>query len=116
MSDDDYLYLTTTGRRSKRKHRIEIWYARDDDHLYLLAGGGRESDWVRNLEAHPRVTLCLGKTGADLGATGRILDAGDPDEERARRLVFDKYQDRYHGDLERWRSSALPVVLVLDEP
>ena len=24
---DDYCYLTTTGRRSGRPHRIEIWYA-----------------------------------------------------------------------------------------
>ena len=27
VAADDYCYLTTTGRRSGRPHRIEIWYA-----------------------------------------------------------------------------------------
>ncbi len=48
MVDDDYCYLTTTGRRTGGPHRIEIWYAADGDHLHLLSGGGRNSDWVQN--------------------------------------------------------------------
>ena len=54
---DDYCYLTTTGRRSGRPHRIEIWYARSGETLYLLAGGGRPSDWVRNRLADPAVSV-----------------------------------------------------------
>jgi len=113
MPGDDFCYLTTTGRRSGKLHRIEIWYAHDDQTLYLLAGGGRASDWVRNVEADHRVTV--GLDDEDLDAVARILDGpGDTEEaEHARTLVFDKYQPRYEGDLLEWRERSLPVALDL---
>ena len=57
VSDDDYCYLTTTGRVTGAPHEIEIWFALDGPGLYLLAGGGFGSDWVRNLVAEPAVTV-----------------------------------------------------------
>lgn len=113
MAADDYCYLTTSGRRTGRPHRIEIWYARaadGDDRIFLLAGGGRRSDWVRNLEADPSVTVEL--DGVSFPAAARVID--DPDEDaEARRLVFDKYQPRNGGDLTSWRGYALPIALDL---
>lgn len=112
-ADDDYCYLTTTGRRSGRPHRIEIWYAADGDTLYLLAGGGRSSDWVQNLDADPAVSVEL--DGQDRVGHGEIVEAGDR-AERARTLVFAKYQPRNDGDLTRWRDTALPVVIDVAAP
>ena len=113
MAADDYCYLTTTGRRTGRPHRIEIWYAAADHTLYLLAGGGRSSDWVQNLVADPAVQVEL--DGKLHPARGRVLDrAEDRDEaERARSLVYDKYSPRYDGDLTTWRERALPVAVDL---
>jgi deazaflavin-dependent oxidoreductase (nitroreductase family) len=109
---DDYCYLTTTGRRSGQPHRIEIWYARAGDTLYLLAGGGMASDWVRNLVANSAVTVEL--DGDVIAGSARVVDDSDSDEaETARTLVFDKYQPRYDGDLTNWRGRALPVALDL---
>lgn len=109
-SGDDYCYLTTSGRRTGRPHRIEIWYEADGDTLYLLAGGGRSSDWVQNLEADPAVLVEVGEVTRH--ARGRVLDRGD-EAERARSLVFAKYAPRYEGDLTGWRQRALPVALDL---
>jgi deazaflavin-dependent oxidoreductase (nitroreductase family) len=112
MAADDYCYLTTTGRRTGRAHRIEIWYARHGDVLYLLAGGGRSSDWVQNLLGDPNLVVEI--DGASRTARARLLDAADdPEAERARALVFDKYDPRYEGDLTDWRRRALPVALDL---
>jgi deazaflavin-dependent oxidoreductase (nitroreductase family) len=108
---DDYCYLTTTGRRSGQPHRIEIWYAAHGDTLYLLSGGGRSSDWVRNLCADPVVSVELG--GAVRVGRARAVD-GDDEAHHARSLVFDKYQARYGGDLTSWRDSALPIAVDLD--
>jgi deazaflavin-dependent oxidoreductase (nitroreductase family) len=114
MADDDYCYLTTTGRRSGAPHRIEIWYAAVPNRLYLMAGGGMRSDWVRNLVAEPAVTVEI--DGTEHAATGRVIAEAD-EAEQARALVFDKYQPRYHGgDLTDWRGYALPVALDLDGP
>jgi deazaflavin-dependent oxidoreductase (nitroreductase family) len=110
MAGDDYCYLTTTGRRSGRPHRIEIWYAPSGHTLYLLSGGGRASDWVQNLVADPAVLVEIG--GAVRHGRARILDGGD-EAERARALVFDKYAPRSGDDLTGWRLRALPVAVDL---
>lgn len=107
---DDFCYVTTTGRRTGRPHRIEIWYAAADSTLYLLAGGGRSSDWVKNLLADPAV---LGEIdGDERPARGRVLE-GTGEADRARSLVFAKYAPRYQGDLTDWRERALPIALDL---
>lgn len=100
--------LTTTGRRSGRRHTIEIWFAADGDSVYVLSGGGDRSDWVRNLRADPEVTV--GIAGVELSGQARMIT--DPAEERrARDLVHDKYASGYGGDLSRWREASLPVAV-----
>ena len=105
---DDFCYLTTTGRRTGRPHRIEIWYAADGSTLYLLAGGGRSSDWVQNLLADPALLVEI--DGDERPARGRVLESGD-EADRACSLVFAKYAPRYQGDLTDWRERALPVAI-----
>ena len=107
-ADADFCYLTTRGRVSGRPHEIEIWFALDGRTLYLLSGGGDRSDWVRNLRADPSVTVRLRDTR--YAAAARVVEAG-AESERGRGLVFEKYQPRYDGSLERWRRESLLVAL-----
>lgn len=110
---DDFVYLTTRGRRSGRPHEIEIWYSRVGETLYLLAGGGRGSDWVANLAARPDCEVR--RQGESSRARARLLDGpeADPDEvRRARDSVYEKYEPRNPG-LDAWREAALPVALDL---
>jgi deazaflavin-dependent oxidoreductase (nitroreductase family) len=113
LRSEDYLYLTTTGRRSGNPHRIEIWFALSGATAYVLSGGGERSDWLRNLRADPSVRVRIGDR--DLTATARVLEPATDEDALARRLVFDKYARGYSGDLTAWRASALPVALELDE-
>jgi deazaflavin-dependent oxidoreductase (nitroreductase family) len=107
----DDCHLTTSGRRSGRPHTIEIWFALRGRRLYLLAGGGERSDWVRNLLADPAVTVRLGEREV----AGRAAPVEDPGErEAARHLLFEKYTPRYGGDLREWRRTALPIVVELE--
>ena len=104
----DFCYVTTTGRRSGTPHTIEIWFAVQDDVVYLLSGGGEGSDWVRNLRAHPTVGLRLGDQ--DMLCQARVVE--DPEEdELARRLLVEKYTPRYSGDLEEWGTTSVPVAI-----
>jgi len=106
----DYCYVTTTGRSSGRPHTIEIWFALQEDRVYLLAGGGEDSDWVKNLRAHPTVGLRLGDR--DMLAHARVVE--DPEEDAlARSLLLDKYSGRYQADLDEWGVTALPVAIEL---
>ena len=110
MADDEYCYLTTTGRRTGQPHRIEIWYADAEESLYMLAGGGSTSDWVRNLMADPAVQVEL--DGRVRPGRARVVDDGT-EAERARALVFEKYAPRSDDDLTDWRKRALPVAIDL---
>jgi deazaflavin-dependent oxidoreductase (nitroreductase family) len=109
--DEDYCYLTTTGRVSGQPREIEIWFGLEGGTLYMLSGGGERSDWVRNLQREPAVTVRIGA----VSRPGRARIVSDPEEdERARGLVYDKYSARYSGDLENWRRTALPVAVDLE--
>jgi hypothetical protein len=55
-------YVTTVGRASMRRHRIEIWYLERGNCLYLLSGYGEKADWVRNLLVGPEVTVQMPPT------------------------------------------------------
>jgi deazaflavin-dependent oxidoreductase (nitroreductase family) len=106
--DDDFCYLTTRGRRTGRPHEIEIWFALAGRTLYLLSGGGNRSDWVRNLRAESAVTMRLRDTR--YAATARVVDDA-AESKLGRDLVFEKYQPRYSGSLERWRRESLLIAI-----
>ncbi len=75
--------ITTTGRRSGQPRRKEIVFHTIDGRLYI-SGIPRPSkrDWLRNLEADPRLTFHLkGDVQADLPATARVIT--DQAERRA---------------------------------
>jgi deazaflavin-dependent oxidoreductase (nitroreductase family) len=110
--DPDYCYLSTTGRATGRVHTIEIWFAAGaGGTLYLLAGAGEQSDWVRNLRADPHVGVRIGDRHWD-GAAHVLTEAAE--RETAAKLVFAKYQPRHNGDLTGWRARSLPVAVTLD--
>ena len=112
MLDDPVCHLTTTGRVTGRPHRIEIWFATEDDQtLFLLAGGGRSSDWVLNVEADPDVEAEVG--GERHGGRARLLEPGTEEDGRARRLLVAKYGSS-GDDLSGWGASALAVAVDLD--
>jgi deazaflavin-dependent oxidoreductase (nitroreductase family) len=114
FADEQFCYLTTTGRVTGRPHRIEIWFALHGATLYMLSGGRDRSDWVKNLERNPAVEVELG--GAMFPGRARVVEA-EPEAEDAlaRRLVHDKYAPGYGSGLAGWRRSALPVAVDFDQ-
>jgi len=114
LGSRSFCYVTTVGRVTGRSHEIEIWYALRESTVYLLSGGGRRSDWVRNLLRRPDVTIRIGDRTFD--GRGRVV-TGTEEDQLARTLVFDKYSPGYAGDLEGWRESSLPIAIDLaDDP
>ena len=50
-----YLYLTTTGWKTGRRHEIEIWFTELNGRYYVISELGERSHWVQNLRRHPEV-------------------------------------------------------------
>jgi deazaflavin-dependent oxidoreductase (nitroreductase family) len=101
FEDKRVLYLTTIGRKTGLRRRIEIWFVVYGDRFYLFAETGEAAAWVKNVRYNPEVMVRIGES--QIGATARVLDR------KADRELWDKVvaiADRKYG----W-SDGLPVEI-----
>jgi deazaflavin-dependent oxidoreductase (nitroreductase family) len=105
-SELQFLYLTTTGRKSGLPRQIEIWFVAANGRLYLLAEHFHKANWVQNIAQNSRVQVRLDKR--EFAATARVLDQERDREnwELAQELGRKKYG---------W-GEGLPVEIIPDEP
>ena len=108
LSEEDFCYLTTTGRNSGHPHTIEIWFALHEQTLYLLSGGRDKSDWVKNALQTPTVQIKINTT--IFSGTARLITDTEEDA-LARKTVFEKYVPRSSDDLVDWSQTSLPIAV-----
>ncbi|HEV2717274.1 MAG TPA: nitroreductase family deazaflavin-dependent oxidoreductase [Terriglobales bacterium] len=102
---EQYLYLTTRGRKSGVPHEIEIWFTHHNGRFYVIAEY-ETSQWVRNLRANPTATVRVGKLTFQVAV--RILSSKAQSE-----------LERHVQDLSRTKygwGDGLVVELVPEEP
>ncbi|MGI8648873.1 MAG: nitroreductase/quinone reductase family protein [Rubrobacter sp.] len=111
VADEEFCYLTTTGRVTGLPHEIEIWFAliSGERTLYLLSGGRDRSDWVKNLKKEARVIIRI--SSETIIGTARFIE-GEREDPTARDLLVEKYE-RNPGGLAEWRRDSLPVAIDL---
>ena len=102
--------ISTTGRRTGQRRRIEIWYFLVDDELFITGTPGRR-DWIANLRADPRMTIHV-TAGVLVEADGRGEVIVEPTE---RRRIMERiielepwYAEQGHA-LDEW-VAASPLV------
>ena len=111
FKDEDFCYLTTTGRVSGSPHTLEIWFALEGKTLYMLAGGREKSDWVKNILKFPIAQIKIGENV--FKGRGRVVE-NEEEGKLARQLVFDKYAPRDSDNLTDWARTSLPVAIDLE--
>ncbi|HSL31496.1 MAG TPA: nitroreductase family deazaflavin-dependent oxidoreductase [Anaerolineales bacterium] len=112
LLNEEYCYLTTTGRVTGRPHEIEIWFALQGSTLYLLSGS-KTSDWVKNLLKNPSVMVRIGEH--TFMGTARLVQEKE-EEEIARYRIAEKYREWEEGrTLSQWARTALPVAIDLTD-
>jgi deazaflavin-dependent oxidoreductase (nitroreductase family) len=70
--EEQFLYLTTVGRKSGVPREIEIWFTRVGAAYYLIAEHRTDANWVKNIQHNPHITFRVG--AQRLAGTGRVLD------------------------------------------
>jgi deazaflavin-dependent oxidoreductase (nitroreductase family) len=105
--------LTTTGRRTGRRRRIEIFLHEQDGLLFIsgMPRADRTRDWIYNIAADPHVVVHLKRSVvADIPATARVVL--DPDERRP--LIEAAAQRWGRTDIEAMLKHSPLIVLNVD--
>jgi deazaflavin-dependent oxidoreductase (nitroreductase family) len=81
LDHEQYLYLTTRGRKSGLPREIEIWFTQRDGRFYLIAEYPT-SHWLRNLQADPAASIRV--AGENINVRARLIDREtEPDLHRS---------------------------------
>ena len=112
------LLLTTTGRKSGLARVTPLQYEEDQGKYYLGASRGLQADWVKNIQADPRVSVWVRRLKFD-GTAALISDPAhiaDFLELRLERhpLMIGLIMQKAHG-LPRRPSRAQLEALAADE-
>ena len=105
--------LTTTGRRSGRPRRVEIFLHADDGRLFItgMPRTDRTRDWIFNIRTDPRVVVHLKRTvSADIPATAREV----PDREERRPYIEAAARRWGRTDIDAMLDHSPLIVLDVD--
>jgi deazaflavin-dependent oxidoreductase (nitroreductase family) len=105
--------LTTTGRRSGRARRVEIFLHADDGRLFItgMPRTDRTRDWILNIRTDPRVVVHLKRTvSADIPATAREV----PDREERRPYIEAAARRWGRTDIDAMLDHSPLIVLDVD--
>jgi len=112
LEEHSLAYLTTSGRLTGEPHRIEIWFAIHEGFLWVNSGGGRRSDWVKNLIEDRRLVLDVGDER--WSATATLCD--DVGVHPARQRLAARYQGWRAGQqLSEWARTSLLIRVEADD-
>ena len=104
--------ITTTGRRSGKKRRLEIAFHNINGRIYISGmPSPKRRNWLSNLDANPRFTFHLkGAVKADLPATARVIE--DVDERRE--ILPDVARAWRRNDVDRMVEQSPLIEVLLD--
>lgn len=112
LQNNQWIDITTTGRKSGRPSRIEIAYQIIDGTFYLSGTPGKR-DWYANLVANPTFTIHLKKDmQADIPAHARPIT--DPAERRTVLTPFTANWNRA-SEVDEWVARSPLVEVSFDE-
>jgi len=90
--------ITVTGRKSGRSISIPVWFASDDEKLYLLPVSGSDTQWFKNVLKKPSIRIQAGDAKAEL----KVVSVSDAPQVSS---VVEKFRAKYGaGDVKKYYS------------
>ncbi len=53
------MYLTTIGWKSRKQHKIEIWFVEHKERYYIMSELEKKAHWVQNIIHNPRISFTI---------------------------------------------------------
>ena len=105
LSRSSEINITVTGRKSGRAISIPVWFALEDDKLYLLPVQGSDTQWYKNVLKNPRIRIDARGAEAEFQAIP-ITDAKQVSS------VVEKFRAKYGtSDVKKYYSKFDVAVL-----
>jgi deazaflavin-dependent oxidoreductase (nitroreductase family) len=109
LSNSSEINITVTGRKSGRAISIPIWFASDDEKLYLLPVQGSNTQWYKNVLQKPSIRVDARGAEAEVKAVTVTDHAGVS-------AVIEKFRAKYGAaDIKKYYSK-LDVAVVAQIP
>ena len=111
LERDTLIDITTTGRRTDRPRRVQMWFHYQDGRI-LLTGLPVAHGWYANLTADPRFTWHFNQSlTRDIPAVA--IPITDEQERRAIFATMKQREERMSGEIDDWvkRSPLVEVEL-----
>lgn len=103
------LRLTTHGRKTGKKHTVEIWFAVSKDKVYL-SHEGKETDWMKNIQKNRRVFLDIG--GIKLEGRANYLQDATDESWAGKVALYEKYYGKASREtIEDWFSLSKLIMV-----
>jgi deazaflavin-dependent oxidoreductase (nitroreductase family) len=97
-----FIHLTTTGRKTRRPHTVELWFALSDGKLFL-SHEGEETDWMRNIQENGQVAFEIG--GRNFAGKCHYVDGQSDEAWKCKVALYEKYYGKAARDvIEDWFS------------
>jgi deazaflavin-dependent oxidoreductase (nitroreductase family) len=105
LSQNDEITISVTGRKSGRTISNPVWFAFENDTLYLLPVKGSDTEWYKNVLKNPAMRIQAGDAKTDVDVTP-VTDA------KQVAPVVEKFRGKYGpGDVKKYYSK-LDVAVV----
>jgi deazaflavin-dependent oxidoreductase (nitroreductase family) len=88
VAPEKFIHLTTTGRRTRKPHTVELWFAINDGKVYL-SHEGEETDWMRNIKKNEQVVFEIG--GKRYTGKARYLQDHEEEAWTGKVALYEKY-------------------------
>src|SRR3972149_4706153 len=104
-----FIHLTTRGRRSRKLHTVELWFAVENGKVYL-SHEGEETDWMKNIKKNSQVSFEIG--GKNFNGSARYLEDGTDEAWTGKLALYEKYYGKATKEvIEDWFSLSRLLVI-----
>jgi deazaflavin-dependent oxidoreductase (nitroreductase family) len=104
LGSSEEIEITVIGRRTGRRISLPVWFVVEGDTLYLLPVQGSDTEWFKNVQKNPALTL----SAAGVKFDARPKPITDPAKVRA---VVEKFRAKYGADNVKKYYSKFDVAL-----
>jgi deazaflavin-dependent oxidoreductase (nitroreductase family) len=106
---EQFIYLTTKGRKTGKPHTVELWFALAEGKVYLSHEGER-TDWMKNLTRDGSVNVKIG--GLTSEAKARIAEGIA--RELGKMALYEKYYGKASKEvIDDWFDLSTVIELTL---